>query len=98
VTLGLGLSDETSAIVVALVAAVLGAINAVRVRPMAPAAFQLVITTAAPLLAVFGWHLSASTVGALQFLIVAVLAILTRQSVTPVQDQAPIIPNTGLVR
>src|SRR6188508_2654587 len=48
-----GITDELSALVLALGGAVLGAINALKTRPVVPAAFVALVTTAAPLLAYF---------------------------------------------
>ncbi len=94
----LGLTEELSALVLSLAGAVLGAYNAAKVRPVAPAAFTAVITTAAPLLAHFRLDLSTEQIGALQFAVLFVLALLTRTQVSPVADPAPTVPAHGDVR
>jgi hypothetical protein len=94
----LGLTEELSALVLAFAGAVLGAINALKVRPVAPAAFTALITTAAPLLAHFRLDLSTEQVGALQFAVLFTLALITRTQVSPVVDPAPTAPADGSVR
>jgi len=90
VTFGLpGLSDEQAGLIVAVVAAVLGVINAWKVRPIAPAIFQTLITTGAALLTAYGLDLNQQTVGALQLAVIAIVAMLTRQQVSPVPPAGP---------
>jgi hypothetical protein len=93
-----GVTEELSALILALGGAVLGAINALKVRPLAPAAFTMLVTTAAPLLAYFGLSLSTEQTGALQFAIVTFLALVVRTQVSPVADLAPTAPDAGPVR
>lgn len=93
-----GFTDELSALMLALGAVIVGAINAAKVRPLAPAAFTALVTTAAPLLAYFGFSLTAEQQGALQFAIVFVLTLLVRGQVTPAADRAPTTPEIGPVR
>lgn len=93
-----GVTEELSALILALGGAVIGAINATRVRPLAPAAFTMLVTTAAPLLAYFGLSLSTAQMGAVQFAIVTVLALVVRTQVSPIADPAPTAPEVGPVR
>lgn len=93
-----GVTEELSALILALGGAVIGAINAARVRPLAPAAFTALVTTAAPLLAYFGLSLSTERIGALQFAIVTFLALVVRTQVSPVADPAPTAPESGALR
>lgn len=76
----------------------IGAINALKVRPIAPAAFTALVTTAAPLLAHFELALSTEQIAGLQFAIVTVLALLVRTQVSPIADPAPTAPDSGPVR
>ena len=99
VTFGLpGLSAEQAGLIVAVIAAVFGVVNAVRVRPIGPAAFQTLVTVGAALLMSYGLHLSQELVGAIQVLVVAVVAMGTRTQVTPNVDPAPTAPEVGPVR
>lgn len=93
-----GLTEELSALILAVAGAVLGAFNAWKVRPVAPAAFTAVITTVAPLLAHFRLDLSTEQIGAMQFATLFVLALLTRTQVSPIADPAATVPNNGTVR
>jgi len=93
-----GITDELSALVLALGGAVLGAINALKTRPVAPAAFVALVTTLAPLLAYFGLSLTEVQMGALQFAIVTFFALLVRTQVSPTVDPAPTVPAQGSVR
>ncbi|MFY7066011.1 hypothetical protein ACOQFV_09130 [Nocardiopsis changdeensis] len=70
-------------LIVAALGAVLGAVQAVVVRPVAPAAFTAVVTTLAPVLTHYGVGLSDELVVAVNGAIVAVLALATRQQVSP---------------
>lgn len=93
-----GLTATTAGLVMAVIAAIFGAINAAMVRPIAPAAFQMVLTTVFPLLAAYGVHVAAGLLAALQTLLLAVIVLLTRGSVTPAADPANIAPAAGQVR
>ena len=84
VTFGIdGLSAEQSAAIIAVLSAVLAAVNATMVRPVAPAAFTGLVTAVAVLVAAYGLDVSQETVGAVQVAVVGVLALLTRNQVTP---------------
>lgn len=87
VTFGIdGLSAIQAAAVVAVLTAVTTAINAAAVRPVAPAAFTGLVTALAVLVAAYGLNVSQETVGAVQVAVVGVLALLTRNQVTPAAD------------
>ena len=77
------LTAEQAALIVALLNAVLGVVNAVTVRPIAPAAFTYLIGAGAALLAGYGLDLSQEMVGSVNGLVLAVLLFLTRGQVTP---------------
>lgn len=94
----LGLTEELSALVLAFAGAILGAYNAWKVQPVAPAAFTALVTTAAPLLAHFRLDMTTEQIGALQFAVLFTLALITRTQVSPVADPAPTVPADGSVR
>jgi hypothetical protein len=78
-----GLSAEQASLIIAAISAGLGVVNAVLVRPIAPPAFTGLVAAAAALLAGYGLDVSQATLGAVQGAVLAVLALLTRQQVTP---------------
>jgi uncharacterized protein (DUF697 family) len=84
VALGLpNLSGEQAALIVAACTAALGVVNALVVRPVAPAAFTSLVGAVAALAAGYGFELSAEVVGSVNALVLAALALLTRVQVTP---------------
>lgn len=84
VTFGLpNLSATQAAAIVAVMSGVLAVVNAVAVRPVAPAAFTGLVTAVAVLVAAYGLEVSQETVGAVQVAVVGVLALLTRAQVSP---------------
>jgi len=84
-----GLSAKQAALIVAALSAVIGAVNAVTVRPIAPAAFTGLVAAGAALLTGYGLEFSQELVGSTQVLVVTLLALVTRVSVTPVTDPRP---------
>lgn len=92
-----GLSAEQAGAIVAVLSAALGAYNAFKVRPMAPAVWTTLVTTAAALLSAYGMHWTPEQVGNLQLVAIAVMAFLTRQSVTPADNPVPTAPSNGVV-
>jgi hypothetical protein len=84
-----GLSAEQAGLLIAVVSAVIGVINAVAVRPISPAAFTGLVAAAAALLTSYGLNFSQEQVGSVQVAVVAVLALITRVSVTPLADPRP---------
>ncbi len=90
VTFGLDwLTAQQAALIVAACNASLGVINAIRVRPVAPAAFTYAVGAGAALLAGYGLDVSQETVGAVNGLVLAVLMLLTRAQVTPATTSGP---------
>lgn len=83
-----GLSAGQAAAVIVVLSAILGAYNAWRVRPVAPAVWQALVTTGTALLSAYGLHFSQQQVGALQLAVVSVMALLTWQSVSPVEGRS----------
>lgn len=92
-----GLSGVQAGAIVAVLAAALGAYNAWKVRPVAPAVWQLLVTTGAALLGAYGLHYTAEQLGNFQFFVIAVMALITRGSVTPAIDPVPTAPAEGTV-
>jgi hypothetical protein len=81
-----GLTRDTSTLIVAVLVAVLGAVNAAVVRPVAPGAFVGLVAAGAALLAGYGLELSQELVGSVSAAVVVLLALLTRGQVTPNAD------------
>ncbi|GIJ51333.1 hypothetical protein Val02_82190 [Virgisporangium aliadipatigenens] len=80
------LTDENAGAIVAASTALIGAVNAWAVRPIAPAAFTAVVTTVATLAATYGFELTAVQIGATQAIVTAALTLLTRGQVSPKAD------------
>lgn len=83
-----GLSATQAAAIVAVLQGLLSAVNAVLVRPVAPAAFTGLVTAVAVLGAAYGLNASQEQVGAVQFAVLALLVLMTRNQVTPASDPA----------
>lgn len=84
------MTAEQAALIIAALNGVLGVVNAVKVRPVAPAAFTYAVGAVAALLAAYGLNVGQETVGAINGLVLAVLMLLTRGQVTPAKDPRPI--------
>lgn len=85
-----GLSAEQAALIVAGIAAVFGVLNAIAVRPLAPAAFTGLVTAAAALLAAYGFDVSQTVVGAIGGAVPVLLALFVRGQSTPNSSPAPL--------
>lgn len=83
------LSTDQAALIIAALTATLGVVNAIMVRPVAPAAFIGLVGAVAALLAGYGFDVSQAVVGAISAAVVSVLALLTRVQVTPAADPRP---------
>lgn len=84
VTLGLdGLSATQAAAIVAVLNAAAAVWTALKVRPVAPAAFTGAVSAGAALLVAYGLDVSQETVGAINVAVLAVLSLLTRGQVSP---------------
>lgn len=79
-----GLSAEQAALWVAALTAVVAAVNAALVRPVAPVAFTGLVAAVAALAVGYGLDVTAEQVGMVQAVTVAGLALLVRDQVTPV--------------
>lgn len=80
------LTATQAALIVAVLNAALGVVNAVSVRPIAPAAFTYFVGAAVALLAAYGLGVSQEAVGTINGFVLAVLAFITRGQVTPAAD------------
>lgn len=78
------LTAEQAALWVAMLTAVVTAVNAALVRPVAPVAFTGLVAATASLVAAYGFDVTQEQVGGVQTVVIAVLALLTRVQVTPV--------------
>ena len=81
-----GVSRDQATLIIAFLGAVLGAANAVLVRPVAPAAFVGLVGAGAALLAGYGLELSQEQVGSVSAAVVVALTLFVRGQVTPVTD------------
>ena len=77
------ISGDQAALIVVVINAVFGAINAWTVRPISPVAFTYAIGSIVALAGSYGLNLSAETVGALNAAVIPFLALLSRGQVTP---------------
>jgi uncharacterized membrane protein YeiH len=82
------LTGEQAGLIVAVIAAVIGTINALMVRPVAPAVFDTAIKAGAALLAGYGLNLGQEHVGAFQLAVIAVVTWFLRDNVTPAASPA----------
>jgi drug/metabolite transporter (DMT)-like permease len=86
---GLGFNwftDNDAGVVLPFIAAVLGVINVITVRPWQVPAIKLVATTGFALLAQYGIHLNDKITGGILLLIVTGLALPVRNQATPASD------------
>ena len=86
-----GLSAEQVAVIVGGVNAVGTVIVAVKVRPIAPAAFTGLVASVAAVALAYGFEVSSEVVGGVNALVLAALSMLTRAQVTPT-SAAPLRP------
>lgn len=84
-----GLNDGLAAAITAVLTAGAATWVALHVRPIAPTVFTGFITAAATLAAAFGLDLSQQQVGLVAVAATALMAMLTRAQVTPVDDPDP---------
>lgn len=84
-----GLTAEQATLAIAFLTALVGVVNAVMVRPVAPPAFIAFVGAGAALLSGYGLELSQQQVGSVTVAVVSALALLTRGQVTPVADPRP---------
>ena len=83
-TFGLRVIDGAqAALIVAAINAVFGAINVLAVRPIPPAAFTYAVGAVLAVFAAYGLELPAESVASLNALVIAALALVTRNQVGP---------------
>lgn len=90
VTLGIGLSTDQAGAWTAIISGVFAVVTAVTTRPVAPAAFTGLVTVAAALLGAYHFHVAPGTVVAINGLVIAVLAVVTRGQVSPTTAKKPV--------
>lgn len=79
------LTGQQAGLIVAAINAVAGAINAYLVRPVSPAAFTYAIGAIVALVASYGINVSPETLATINLAVVPILALLTRNQVSPVE-------------
>jgi hypothetical protein len=85
------LTAEQAALIVVVLNALLGAVNAIAVRPIPPAAITYLVGAGFALAAAYGFDVAQSTVGAVNAAVISILMFATRGQVaptTPVPDAA----------
>lgn len=81
-----GLSAVQAALLITLVNAAAGVTAAVMTRPIAPQAFTYFFSSLAAFVGAYGFNISAEQLGSFQVLVLAILALMTRNQVSPVED------------
>jgi hypothetical protein len=79
-----GFSTAQVSLIVAAISAIAGVVMAVATRPIMPGVFTGAVSALAALAAGYGFHVSPGVVGAVNALVLAGLALLTRAQVSPV--------------
>lgn len=79
------LSGQQAALLVVLVNAIAGAINAWTVRPISPVAFTYLIGSVVAVLGAYGLNLTMETVAAINAAVIPILALISRDQVSPVE-------------
>lgn len=77
------LTGVQAGLMVAAINAVAGAVNAWTVRPISPVAFTYAVGAIVALVASYGFNVSEETLGAINLAIVPILALLSRDQVSP---------------
>lgn len=77
------LTGQEAALVVVAINAIAGAINAYAVRPISPVAFTYAIGSIVAVAGAYGLNLSIETVAGINAAIIPILALLTRNQVSP---------------
>lgn len=84
-----GLSAGQAALWIAAISAVAGAVAAWRTRPVPPQVFTYAVTALAALAAGYGLHMSQAMVASTATVVLAILALVTRGQVSPVEEVRP---------
>lgn len=98
VTLGVGLTTDQAGAIVAVISGVFAVVTAIATRPIAPAAFTGLVTVSAALLSAYHFNVAPGTVAAINTVVIAVLALVTRGQVSPTPTKpavAPAPPSAG---
>lgn len=82
------LTDTEATVIVAVVDAGAGVVIAIRTRPIAPGAFLTFVSAVVAVLTAYGVAVPQRTVGAVDLVVLAVLALITRGQVSPVPPAA----------
>lgn len=83
-TFGLhALSGQQAALVVVVINAIAGAVNAWAVRPISPVAFTYLVGSVVALAGAYGLNLSIETVASINAAVIPILALLSRDQVSP---------------
>lgn len=94
-TVGFGfLTGEQAGLLVAAINAVALAVNAYTVRPISPAAFTYAVGAIVALVTSYGLEFTDAQVGAINALVISILALLTRGQVSPAPEN-PLVKPTG---
>lgn len=83
VNLGTGMTTDQAGAWTAVISGVFAVVAAVLTRPIAPSAFTGLVAVVAALLGAYHFHVSSGTIAAVNTMILAVLALLTRGQVSP---------------
>lgn len=83
------LTADQATLIIALLTAILGAVNAFKTRPVAPAAVIAVFTAGVALVSGYGLDLSQELVGSITAAVPVLMALLIRSQVTPADDPRP---------
>lgn len=83
-TLGLhAISGDQAVLIVVVINAIFGAINAWAVRPISPVAFTYAVASLVALFAAYGLSVPDTTVAAVNAMVIPLLALLSRGQVSP---------------
>lgn len=77
------LSGQQAALIVVGINAIAGAINAYAVRPISPIAFTYAVGSLIAVAGAYGLNLSIETVASLNAAVIPILALLSRDQVSP---------------
>jgi hypothetical protein len=89
-----GLSLNQAAAITGVLTAGAGIVTAIKTRPIAVPMFTGFVGAAVILAAAYGFHVSAESVGAIQAAVTAVLVLIARGHITPVDDPRPLYPSS----
>jgi drug/metabolite transporter (DMT)-like permease len=89
-------TPEQVGLLIALLSAATGAATAVFTRPVSPGAFTAVVAASVALVQGFGLAVSPETIGSINGMVIAGLALMSRQQISPKDDVDPVVlPRTA---